>query len=67
HKKSFFDYPNMPLPDTFSNSLSLITDKQSYNINELTNIVKAGVPQLNPKQLTIFNKVIAAVDNRNPT
>ncbi|CAG8565463.1 19138_t:CDS:2 [Cetraspora pellucida] len=55
----------MPLPTNFIDS-SIITDEQNYNIEELTHIIETGIPQLNTEQHTVYDKVIAAVNNQTP-
>ncbi|CAG8679751.1 10822_t:CDS:2, partial [Cetraspora pellucida] len=57
----------MPIPITLDDTNSLISEEQNYNIDELTHILEHGITQLNEDQLTIFNKVINAVESENPS
>ncbi|CAG8631068.1 14989_t:CDS:2, partial [Cetraspora pellucida] len=58
--------PRVNLPDS-DRVNQLISEEQSYDIDELTAIVDNGVPQLNVDQKAIFSKVILAIDNSLPT
>ncbi|CAG8516263.1 4577_t:CDS:2 [Racocetra fulgida] len=64
HGKSLANFPNMPIPITLDDTNSLIHEEQNYDIDELIHILEHGIPQLNEDQLTIFNKVINAVESK---
>ncbi|CAG8741012.1 17716_t:CDS:2, partial [Cetraspora pellucida] len=71
HGKCLKDFPEMPIPEIFSDSDSdydnqLITEERSYKIEELTQIFEDGILQLNIDQKYAFNKIISAVESRTP-
>jgi hypothetical protein len=69
HGKSLKEFPNMPIPNALPNyeqDNHLIQEEQSYNIEELTQILENGFYQLNVDQRAIFEKVILAVETRSP-
>ncbi|CAJ0761863.1 8612_t:CDS:2, partial [Entrophospora sp. SA101] len=69
HGKCLKDFPDMPIPEVLSDCDQdnyLIYEEQSYNIEELTQTVENGIPQLNADQKVAFEKVITAVENQTP-
>nr|CAG8627565.1 809_t:CDS:2 [Entrophospora candida] len=67
--KCLKDFPDMPIPEVLSDCDQdnyLIYEEQSYNIEELTQTVENGIPQLNADQKVAFEKVITAVENQTP-
>nr|CAG8536686.1 12222_t:CDS:2 [Entrophospora candida] len=67
--KCLKDFPDMPIPEVLSDCDQdnyLICEEQSYNIEELTQMVENGIPQLNTDQKIAFEKVIIAVENQTP-
>ncbi|CAG8773661.1 602_t:CDS:2, partial [Cetraspora pellucida] len=64
HEKSLTEFPNMPILDISADICSLIDEEKNYNIDELTQILENGIPQLNEEQNTIFNKVIVRLSER---
>ena len=68
HGKSLADYPGMPIPTNVSNPYEesrIIMDELDYNFNEQNDIVSQNLPLLNADQLSIYNIIIAAVNDTN--
>ena len=68
HGKSLTDYPGMPIPTNVSNPYEesrIIMDELDYNVGEQNDIVSQNLPLLNADQLSIYNIIIAAVNDTN--
>ena len=68
HGKYLADYPGMPIPTNMSNPYEesrIIMDELDYNVSEQNDIVSQNLPLLNADQLSIYNIIIAAVNDTN--